>query len=316
MVDSYFSDFHCTSRVGMCTDAHAVGGGNGNHQDGPFKISNNYLEASGEAVMFGGGAATKTPADIEIRGNHFYKPWQWMPGAAHFAGGPGGNPFIVKNHLELKNASRVLIENNLMENNWGGFTQGGYAILLSPKNQHTQKGKNVCPLCQVTDITVRYTRISHAGNGVQMATSISGHGGDGAAAAAGTRWSLHDLVLDDISDKYVGGGSLFLIMNGWPKNPVNTITINHVTGFPDPDGHLLLVGNKTKNPPMYGFIFTNNLVTTSLHPVWSAGGGLKSCAAKGTTEQKIDHCFTTYTFQNNALITTPDAFPAILMAEE
>ena len=37
-VDSYFSDFHCTSGTGLCTDSHAVGGGNGNHQDGPYKI--------------------------------------------------------------------------------------------------------------------------------------------------------------------------------------------------------------------------------------------------------------------------------------
>lgn len=310
VVDSYFSDFHCTERTGICTDAHAVGGGVGTHQDGPLKISGNFLEASTEAIMFGGGAANTTPADIQILRNHFFKPWIWMPGNPGFVGGRGGNPFVTKNHIELKNAQRVLIEGNIMENNWGGFTQHGFAVLFTPKNQHTPSG-NVCPLCQVIDVTMRYSRISHSGNGIALETSISGSGGDGGPALAGERWSIHDVVLDDINKKYVGGGNLFMVLNGWPKNPVNTITINHVTGFPDPDAHLAMLGNDKANPQMYGFVFTNNLVATGRYPIWSAGGGLSSCAAKGTPAQKISKCFRTYTFSNNGLIGTPDAFPPL-----
>src|SRR6266853_3146902 len=156
VVDSYFSDFHCISITGTCTDAHAVAGGVSDTQDGPFKIQNNFLEAAGEGIMFGGGAATMTPTDIQVLGNHFWKPWQWMPGNANFVGGPDGNPFIVKNHIELKNAVRVQVEANLMENTWGGFSQTGFSIVLSPKNQHTPSGTNICPVCQVTDVTIRY----------------------------------------------------------------------------------------------------------------------------------------------------------------
>ena len=247
VVDSYFSDFHCISGTGTCTDAHAISGGDSDTQDGPFKIQDNFLEASGEAVMFGGGAATLTPTDIQILNNHFWKPWQWMPGSPNFIGGPDGHPFIVKNHFELKNAVRVLVEANLMENTWGGFSQTGYGILLTPKNQHTQSGSNVCPLCQVTDVTIRYVRISHAGGGIQMATVQDTPNGVGGPALAGTRWSIHDVVLDDLSKKYVGGGTAFEIMNGWPKNPLNTVTINHVTAFPDPDSHLMILGNRLTN---------------------------------------------------------------------
>lgn len=309
VVDSYFSDFHCTERTGICTDAHAIGGGIGDHQDGPLKISGNFLEASTESIMFGGGAASKTPADIQILRNHFFKPWIWMPGNPNFVGGRGGRPFIVKNHIELKNATRVLIEANRMENNWGGFTQSGYAVLLTPKSQHTRHHGNVCPLCQVTDVTIRYSYISHSGSGLQLATSISGTGGNGGPAREGSRWSIHDIVLDDISKKYVGQGNLFMVINGWHRNPVNTITINHITGFPDTDAHLAMLANDRLDPQMYGFVFTNNLVVTGRYPVWSAGGGLRSCAAKGTPAQKINKCFRTYTFSNNALIGTPDAFP-------
>jgi hypothetical protein len=220
VVDSYFNDFHCIALSGTCTDSHSVGGGNGNHQDGPFKISGNFLEAAGEAVMFGGGAATVTPSDIEIRRNHFFKPWQWMKGKQGFVGGSTGNPFVVKNHLELKNAIRVLVEANLMENVWGGFSQTGHAILLTPKNQHTKTGQNVCRICQVTDVTIRHTQILHAGGGIVLATSISGDGKNGAPALAGTRWNIHDIVMDDINHNYVGGGSLFELQNGWPVNPL------------------------------------------------------------------------------------------------
>lgn len=309
VVDSYFSDFHCTSVSGTCTDSHAVSGGTGGHQDGPFMIANNFLEASGEAVMFGGGAATMTPTDIEVRRNHFFKPWQWLKGNPNFVGGVSGDPFIVKNHLELKNAVRVLVEANLMENVWGGFSQVGYAIILSPKNQHTPSGANVCPLCQVTDVTVRYTHIAHAGAGMALATALSGDGQNGAPALAGSRWSIHDVVLEDISRDYVGGGSLFEVANGWPANPLNNVTINHITGFPDPNSHLLIMGDLAVNPRMYGFVFTNNVVTTGRYPVWSVGGGPTNCAYSGVPVTSISTCFSTYTFSNNVLIASPPVDP-------
>ena len=44
------------------------------------RSTNNFLEASGEAILFGGGAATVTPTDITVTNNHFWKPWQWMKG--------------------------------------------------------------------------------------------------------------------------------------------------------------------------------------------------------------------------------------------
>ena len=304
IVDSYFSDFHCADQ---CTDAHAIGGGNGNNQDGPYKIDDNFLEASGEAILLGGGAATLTPTDITITHNHFFKPWQWMPGNKPFVGGTKGNPFIVKNHLELKNAVRVLIEANLMENSWGGFTQTGYGIVLTPKNQHTKTGQNVCPLCQVTDITIRFVRVSHAGGGIAMATGISS-GGKGGPALAGTRWSVHDVVIDDLNKNYVGPGNAFLISNGWPKNPLNSITINHVTAFPDSGGQMIFMGNLSKNASMYGLVFTNNMMGAGRYPIWNTGGGSDSCAYSGIPVTVITTCFTTYTFGNNSFIAPPPKY--------
>src|SRR5208282_4846775 len=129
--DSYVSDFHCNVK-GTCTDSQAVSGGDGTLPSGPYRIVDNFLEASGENIIFGGGAATQTPADIEIRFNHFFKPMFWMPGQPGFS----KPAFIVKNNFELKNAQRVLFDSNVVEDTWGGFTQHGYSVVITPKNQH------------------------------------------------------------------------------------------------------------------------------------------------------------------------------------
>jgi hypothetical protein len=311
VVDSYFSDFHCTAFTGMCTDAHAVGGGVGTHQDGPYLIQDNFLEASGEGILFGGGAATTTPTDITISFNHFFKPWQWMPGSHPFQGGYSGNGFVVKNHLELKNASRVLAQANLMEDVWGGFSQQGYAIVLTPVNQPSQTNQALCPLCEVTNVTIRYTHVIHAGGGIVLATPLERHGEGkgGAAAAAGNRWSIHDVVLDDISQNYTGTGRLFYLANGWPTNPVNTVMINHVTGFPDITGGFMFTGNNKPNQEMYGFVFTNNIVTTGPHPLWAAEGGDTTCAISDVPLTVLNNCFKTYMFNYNALIGVSSHFP-------
>jgi hypothetical protein len=308
IVDSYFSDFHCTAVTGTCTESHAISGGIGNTQDGPYKIQDNFLEASGQAILFGGAAATTTPSDITIRFNHFFKPWQWMQGNSPFQGGAGNEPFIVRHHLELKNAVRVLIEDNLMENVWGGFGEPGYAILLNPKSQHIKTGESVCPICAVTDVTVRFSHIIHAGGGIVIATALSGNGKNGAPAQDGTRFSIHDVVMDDISQRYIGGGTLFVIANAWPTNPVNTITINHVTGFPDSAGGIVMLGDQISNPQMYGLVFTNSIVTSGSYPVWNQGGGKGSCAYSDVPLTSLNTCFSSYTFSYNGLVAVPARF--------
>src|SRR5215475_10601157 len=123
-----------------------------------------------------------------------YKPTTWRQGDPNCVGGASGKPFIVKNLFELKNAVRLLLEGNVLENTWGGFSQAGFAILLGPKNQAIGT-RNVCPDCKVTDITIRYNTISHVGGGFQIGNGISGNGG---APKDGGHYSIHDVTVDDI----------------------------------------------------------------------------------------------------------------------
>ena len=70
-------DSHISDCKGVGQDTQAIGGWNG---PGPYTIENNYLEAAGENVMFGGAdpAIANLVADgITFRGNYLSRPMAW-----------------------------------------------------------------------------------------------------------------------------------------------------------------------------------------------------------------------------------------------
>ena len=78
-------------------DSIAVGGWNG---PGPYHIENNYLEAAGEVVLFGGatpGIQGVIPSDIVVRGNTITRPLSWRdpvvptPSSVHASMSSGGS---------------------------------------------------------------------------------------------------------------------------------------------------------------------------------------------------------------------------------
>jgi len=71
------SDSHVSDCKGIGQDTQAICGWNG---PGPFTIENNYLEAAGENVMFGGNDPAirdLVPDGITLRRNHFSRPMSW-----------------------------------------------------------------------------------------------------------------------------------------------------------------------------------------------------------------------------------------------
>lgn len=302
VVDSYFSDFHCIAMTGACVDSQAIAGGVGNLEMGPYKIVNNYLEAAGENLIFGGGAATTSPADIEIRRNHMFKPMIWRQGAPGFVAGSSGKPFIVKNLFELKNGQRILFEGNLLENSWGGFTQAGFAILLTAKNQN-----NVCPACRVTDITVRYDRIEHCASVFQIATGLSDAGG----ASSGTeRISIHDVMADDIGGEAYGGfGAFAQVTSRQPA--LRDISFNHVTALPSRT--LFILGAPVDGARMTNFTFTNNVVGAGERDISPPGGGASNCSfqpERQTPSGVLKSCFSNFSFSHNAIVGSKGGWPS------
>jgi len=302
VINSYISGLACVARSGKCTDASAIGGGNGNTLAGTFKIVNNYLEASGENVFFGGAASTVTPTDIEIRRNHLFKPLIWKEGAPGYTPAPSGNPYIVKNNFELKNAQRVLFEANLLENCWGGFSQTGFSILLTPKNQ-----SNRCPKCQVTDVTLRFSRIRNVGGVFAIANVLSKEGG---ATSDGGRYSIHDIIADAVHDKDYKGPGVFLKMLSVAP-PVHDLEMDHITAFvPGPLLSLTAKSGKIDKFSLTNSVFSIGGVRAGFA---SAGRAHEDCASEVQgqgAEAVLKECFSNYKFDNNIIITERGRWPA------
>ena len=154
VTSSWFKDFKDTDN-----DALAIAIWNG---AGPYLVENNYLEASGENMMAGGGdptIANLVPSDITVRWNHFFKPTAWTTELSTL----NGKKWRVKNLFELKNAERVLVEGNVFENNWIQADQHGFAIQLTPRNQN-----GGCRWCRVWDVTFRYNVVRNSTAGINL----------------------------------------------------------------------------------------------------------------------------------------------------
>ena len=144
IVNSYLSECHAKG-----FDSQAIEGWNG---PGPYLIENNFLSGAGENVMFGGadpGISGLSPSDITIRGNHVYKDPSWK------------GVWTVKNLFELKNARRVLAENNVFENNWAD-AQAGMAIVIKSTTDSCGTG---CMWEGTTDVMFRYNLVKNSPRG-------------------------------------------------------------------------------------------------------------------------------------------------------
>lgn len=137
---------------------------------GPYTITRNTLMASGENVMFGGAdnAEGTNPADILIDSNTIYKPQAWRQ-----------KPGSVKNLLELKNATRVTITNNLFDGSWTD-AQSGWAIMLTPVNQ-----SGTAPWSVVKDVVFARNVVVNAERGVNITGYGYCGGGNGRTQQAG-----------------------------------------------------------------------------------------------------------------------------------
>ena len=363
--NSYVAGFMSTA------DSQAVVGWNG---AGPIRIVNNFLEASGENIMFGGSDPRITnliPSDIEIRANHLYKnpawrnpilktpsrpsvsarsggslssgthyfkvvavmvtdgvsvvsgpsaeaavtvsssgavslSWPGVTGADYYrvyrgtssngqnvyvqtstaatsmvytgSGQKSGTPrstgtrWTAKNLLELKNAQRVTVDGNLMENNWSGF-QFGYAILLTPKNQ-----EHSAPWTTVRDVTITNNIVRHVAAGI----SISGRDYISETQQARNIRIANNLFYDMSTSWGPSMGGFLLIASG----PAN-IVVDHNTLLHD--GKILDIDTT----PVPGFVYTNNL---SKHNRYGVKG-----ESRGVGTATLAAVFPGYVFRGNVL---------------
>ncbi|HEY2067453.1 MAG TPA: Ig-like domain-containing protein [Gemmatimonadaceae bacterium] len=258
VIDSWLSDCHDDS-----ADAQAIGGWNG---PGPFLIRNNELQGSTENIMFGGsdaGAAELSPADITVQRNHLFKPAEWI-----------GGPWHIKNLFELKNAQRVLVEENVLEGSWPRDWDGT-AVAMKSVNQ------DCGPVPAGTlDVTFRRNLIRNTGSGINLDAGSSCGGpimpmsrvliqnnlllGVNSTTYSGkgngffTGGALTDITLDHNTVTWVGAGGIAVNMDNYDHPTIRFTLTNNIfatvggngvqgqaTGWPGPtithfmpDGHV------------------------------------------------------------------------------
>lgn len=231
IVDSHISEIHA-----LGFDTQAICGWNG---PGPYKIVNNYLEASGENVMFGGSNAHivgLVPSDVEMRRNHLFKPLSWREGDPSYAGAP----WTVKNLFELKNARRVLVEGNVMENNWQ-HAQNGFALLFTVRVED-----GWMPWAAVEDITFAHNIIRKVPAGfIFLGRDYNGQG-------VTRRILVRNNLVEQVGLPMGGNARMLQIGDGAQDVAFDHNTLTHSSA-----GHGVLA----YGTPSPGFTFTNNATT-------------------------------------------------------
>jgi Right handed beta helix region len=243
VLNSYVAGFKVVGQ-----EAQAVAGWNG---PGPYHIVNNYLEAAGENILFGGAGPTLpglVPTDIEVRRNHFAKDPAWFPKGRGFA----GTHWSVKNLFELKNARRVVVDGNVFEYNWTD-AQAGYSILFTPRPNDSG------PAAVVEDVRFTNNVVRHVAAGIHIA------GQDDLAQNPNARLlrrvRIANNLFDDVSGARWDGDGAFLKVG----RSADGVTVDHNT--------VLHTGNITKawGEPNAGFVFTNNLLSHNEYGVMGDG---------------------------------------------
>lgn len=338
--DSYIAEI---KTVGQ--DTQAIGGWNG---PGPYTIENNYLEAAGENIMFGGAdpAIPGLVADgIVVRRNYLSRPmsWrdpilaepaglrtsaegggslaagrygyrvvahgpsgqgrtarstasaevtasvvsaggavriQWNPvdGATEYrlygrtpggqeaywrvtatefvdSGSPGtpeavptsaGTVWTVKNIFELKNARNVVVEYNVLENNWKQ-AQVGYAIVLTPRNSN-----GACTWCVVENVRFEYNVVRHVTAGI----NLLGYDIPSRPTQQSRHISIRHNLFYDVTSA-LGGNGWFMLVGDEPRD----IVIDHNTIQHDGSTVVYTYGGTSTAPrQIYGLQMTNNAV--------------------------------------------------------
>jgi hypothetical protein len=261
LINSWLSDFWEVGR-----DSQAFGAYNGT---GPYLIENNYLEASGENILFGGADPAISgliTSDIVIRRNHFFKPLSWKPVYSATGALVSGKPGTVKNLFELKNARRVLVEFNVFENVWAD-AQSGNAIVFTPRNQ-----SGGCPWCIVEDVVFQFNVIKHVAtyalnvlglDNLQTTTTPSGritvrHNVIQAARGVLIQDKVDGLTFDH--NLLIGVSGQMFALGGGPLKNIRVTNNIMRSGLYGITGEATTIGSPSIAACCTPYVFTNNIV--------------------------------------------------------
>ncbi len=264
----YISDIHT---VGY--DSQGVGVMNG---EGPFHINNNYVEAAGENVMFGGatpGIPGVVPSNIEVKGNYLFKPLSWRPGTPTYA----GIQWSVKNLFEMKSGINATVEGNVMENSWA-WDYG--AINLTVRNDSG-------PQATLQHVTIKNNIVRHTGTAFRVLGIDDPQNG---TTVQGFDIKIVNNLFDDITADWNGQYGSWM----WAKN-INDLVIDHNTIFQN--YWLVCLDGPNLSGKMTGFAFTNNIAA---HGGYGINGSVNGATQVG--DVAIAYYLSNPTFNKNVFI--------------
>ncbi|MCW5980012.1 MAG: hypothetical protein KIT09_18160 [Bryobacteraceae bacterium] len=301
--NSYLSGFGKVAQ-----ETHAIIGVNGVKD---LLIYNNYIEAAGINILFGGDVPrlgdndTLDPTDklipenIVILHNHFKKLVSWKKTS-------GG--WDVKNHLETKLARNVIIEGNVFENNWrqGQQEQSGSAIVfkaIAGRDNPQTKVNEACtvPNAVTENVLVQYNYVRNTGAGFEIISRDYQCKDDkGAMLGRVKHVRIENNVIDGLNSvEWPGRGTVLALYTG-----PDYLTVNHNTII-QPGGAETEAVHFETTPKGKGFKFTNNVLHHGLYGV--ASGNPPTTAAIGNTALKnwtdwVADKRTSSAFRKNALV--------------
>lgn len=212
---------------------------------GPFNISDNDLQASGEVILVGGADASipnLVPSDITIRRNHVWKPLMWR------------GTWTAKNLIEVKNGRNVIIDGNVLENSWGD-AQIGYGVLFTVRNQD---GNN--PWAIIENVAFTNNTMSNVAGGFQLLGLDYLH-----PSQQSSKLRIANNFIKIAPDGSMGpNGRLILVQQ------FNAVTFENNESDP-PHSFALMSGRDASGAPypVSGFIYRNNLVAYGQYGLFS-----------------------------------------------
>jgi hypothetical protein len=212
----------------------------------PCIIDGNTLSAGSENIMVGGDTMKIVgpdgnlivPTDIRITNNNIFKPLSWQTDGINRA---------VKNLIELKNGTRVLMAGNTLDGSWHA-AQDGYCFVVTPRN----KG-------DIHDVVIEHNTCTHVGGGINIM---------GVNDSTWTPSPVSGVIVRTnhfaIDHKLYGGRGILGLLTNAPHDVTFDSNIVSNTGdslvYLDKPGSHLLVDGVTREPnlPMAALTITNN----------------------------------------------------------
>lgn len=220
-------------------------------------------DTTASAVKYG-----STPQDIFVARNYLYKNPDFRVGSPTY----NGIFAVVKNSFELKNAMRVVLVGNMIENMWGNQGQDGHTVLFTPRNQTcylvTQPRDPVTcpeqtnPWVPVRDVQFSYNWVRNIPDFVNVLGTDNlnppGTGDESGPSGYAQYINVRETVVDGVDPAGVNHGQGQLVL-AWPGG--KNITFSHLTMTNVAGGQWV-----TSSDAPVGHLITNTLIVNNIAP--------------------------------------------------